>query len=268
MAIEWLLPVAKDLYEYRNEVFSTWDAFVSKVFGPKSSIAFVGPGGVGKTILLDHIVGNTKKSGYVKPPQSRRSETGKAKASGNRLALLVAPGQGGPKMDSFSEIFSEENAVDGVVFVAGNGLINLRSEEAKSVQIKQGRDSIEKWREVNLREELNYLRDVVVNIRSSNKKSRKPSWMLVCVTKADLLFSEIRDVEMYYSPHGDSEFTALMKDLVVATGQDNFEWDALPVCSVLEDFSWGEEVLSTQLDGAARDHYLAQMVDKLGELCR
>jgi len=69
-------------------------------------------------------------------------------------------------------------------------------------------------------------------------------------------------------PHGNSAFTAVLNGLTSSLGTDNFEWDALPVCSALEDFSWGNEITKSGLDEQARDRYLSQMISKLGDLCR
>lgn len=267
-AAKWVLPASKELYKNRHEIMSSWDKIISKIFGAKTSVAFVGPGGIGKTVLLDHITGKAYEPEYKAPGQSRRQESGKAKAEENRLAIIVSPGQGGPQIDSFSKIFHEERAVDGVVFVAGNGLVTLRRDDAVRQNIASGFDTICKWKLKNIQAELEYLKEVAAHIRNSSKKSRKPKWMIVAVTKLDLLFDNLSDVEEYYSPHGTSEFSEILNNLVVALGTDNFEWDAMPVCSALDDFSWGDEVVSSQLGEKERDHYLSQMVEKLGEMCR
>lgn len=267
-AAKWALPASKELYSNRNQIMSGWETFLTKILGPKSSVAFVGPGGIGKTVLLDHLTGAAFKSNYKIPGQSRRQESGKTKADGNRIAIVVAPGQGGPQVDSFSNIFDGKKGVDGIVFVAGNGLVSLRRNDAIQQNIQAGLDSVEKWRAKNQEAELKYLREVAANIRASNNKSGKPKWMLVAATKADLLFDDLPNIERYYSPHCDSEFSKVLDDLVVALGTDNFDWEAVPVCSALDDFSWGNEVMQSRLDEAARDHYLSQFVDKLGEMCR
>jgi hypothetical protein len=266
--VKWALPVAKELYKNRHQIMSGWEVLLTKFLGPKSSVAFVGPGGIGKSVMLDHITGSALKPNYKPPAQSRRAEMGKAKAEGNRLAIVVAPGQGGPQLDSFENIFDEKKGVDGIVFVAGSGLVSLRHQEAIQQSIVSGFDTIQKWKLRNLEAELIYLNDVARYIRASIKRSRKPKWMLVAATKADLLIDDLASVEKYYSPHGSSAFTSVMNELVEAVGTDNFEWDALPVCSALDNFSWGEEILQSKLDSDARDHFLAQLVARIGEMCR
>ena len=171
-------------------------------------------------------------------------------------------------MDAFNEVFGGRNPVDGVVFVAGSGLITLRDEQAKQMNIKRGYATIDEWRELNCEGELEYLRDLRTTIEASHAESRRPRWLLVASTKADLYYREIEKVRAYYSPYGDSDFTNILNKLEVKVGRNNFEWDALPVCSMLEDFHWGEEVIPSQLDTDRRDKYLVQMRRRLGELCR
>ena len=267
MPIEWILP-AIELYKERHTLASGWDRVIAAIFGAKARVAIVGPGGVGKSVLLDHVTGDAFKAGYTKPAKSRRAELGKAKADGQRLAMVVVPGQGGPELDTMNEVLSPEKPVDGVMFVVGNGFITLRDERAKQVNIERGYDTIDKWRKLQIEAELRDLRETLGLMRAAQAKSRKPKWMMVCVTKVDLMQDELTEIEAYYSPHGDSEFSQEINTFTDQVGSDNFEWDAAPVCSILEPFEWGEDVRDSNLDAAARDHYISQMVDRVGEMCR
>ena len=267
-AVDWVLPTAKALYKSRHDIMSAGETFIAKLLGPKNSVAFVGPGGVGKTVLWDHITGAAYKPDYKKPGKSSRQEKGKAKVGDNQLAIVVAPGQGGPQVDSFEKIFDPKKGVDGIVFVAGNGLTTLHENEIIKHYIQEGFDTIEKWRDLNRKSELQSLKEVASNIRKSNNKAKKPKWMLVAATKVDLLPGQIEQIKEYYSPYGTSEFSQTLNELVLALGKDNFECDAIPVCSALDNFVWGTEHIPSQLNEADRDHYLSQMVDTLGRMCR
>lgn len=269
MTVEWLIPAAKEAYKNREVALNTWEKLVTKLLGPKYRIAFVGPGGIGKTVLLDHMTGSAFKGGYEAPGQSRKAEDGTAKTNGNRLAVVVAPGQkSGPQIEVYNNIFDPENPVDGVVFVAGNGFVTTRDEHAMEANIGRGYDTVEKWRELSLAAELEVLEELCGLVRASKQKSRKPKWILVAVTKADLFYGEIQEARRYYSPHLESEFSHKLNRLRDSVGHDNLSWDATPVCSMLDDFVWGEETVESELSIEERDHYLSQFVTLLGGFCR
>jgi hypothetical protein len=141
--------------------------------------------------------------------------------------------------------------VDGIVFVAGGGLITLREALARETSISKGYDTIHRWQELSLAAELDDLAQICASIRQTKRVSRNPKWLLVATTKIDLLYDQIGAVKDYYSPNGSSAFSKLLNDLKEDVGRDNFEWDAVPVCSHLENFQWGNEILPTQLDASA-----------------
>ncbi|MEO0701875.1 MAG: GTPase [Pseudomonadota bacterium] len=268
MAVEWLLPAAKEAYKHREVGFSTWDGFVENVFGPKTRIAIVGPQGIGKSVLLDHLTGKARKKNYQSPGKSSKAEPGRIKAGDNRLAITVAPGAGGPQVDTFNEVFNADDPVDGVIFVAASGLVTLREENAVEANISRGYRSIDDWRALNVGGEIEYLKEVAAKIRSTKAKNRRPRWLLVAATKTDLYYDDVSEEEKFYSPHFESNFSNVLHTLRCDVGRDNFEWEAVPVCSQMDDFIWGEQSLTSQLSSEDRDHYLAQMTRRLGELCR
>ncbi len=129
MDIVWAGKAVKAAYDYREHIMTIWDRRLAKVPGPRYKIAFVGPGGIGKTALLDHMTGKVQRKGYSLPARSVKQETGKTKVLGQRLAATVAPGQdSGPRSDTYERIFDPKHPVDGVVFVAGYGFETIRSE--------------------------------------------------------------------------------------------------------------------------------------------
>ncbi|MBU2868948.1 hypothetical protein [Pacificibacter marinus] len=269
MPVEWIIPAARGAYNNRQVALSTWEKLITKILGPKYRIGFVGPGGIGKTVLLDHMTGAAFKDGYEAPGQSRKAEAGKAKANGSRFAVVVAPGQqSGPQIETYNKIFDSEDPIDGVVFVAGNGFVTARDEHAAEVNMSLGYDTISKWRDLNLQAELEILEEVCRLIRASKQKSRKPKWILVAVTKVDLFYGNIEDARRYYSPHLGSEFAEKLNRLRESVGHDNLSWDATPVCSLLDSFVWGNEVVESSLSKEDRDHYLSQFVTLLGSFCR
>ncbi|WP_417825009.1 hypothetical protein [Thalassospira lucentensis] len=269
MTVEWAVPVLKEAVKNRHIVLNGWHRMVAFFLGPQSSIAVVGQGGIGKSVLVDHITGKAFKPNYKLPPKSRKIEKGLTKSQENRLALTVAPGQGGPQVDAFNKVFSTKGkTVDGIIFVAGNGLVSLRQEASIERYIKENNYDLDTFRREQLKDELDYLKQITNQVRMAQSRERKPRWLMVAVTKVDLYHSDLPAAEKYYSPHGDSQFSRALNKLKALVGADNFEWDSAPVCSALEDFVWGEETLKSDIDDIHRDHYLAQMIQRIGEMCQ
>lgn len=155
-----------------------------------------------------------------------------------------------------------------MVFVVGSGFVTLRNPDEERVNIGRGVDTLEKWRALHKAAELEYLEEILGYMRATKRKSRKPSWLLVALTKIDLFYTELAEARSYYSPHGNSRFSKLLNEFQANVGRDNIEWDAVPVCSRLDSFMWNGKVVASQLDTNARDFFTAQTLKRMGELCQ
>ena len=200
--------------------------------------------GVGKTVLFDYLTYSAYKAGYSPPLTSQEREEGKIVATRkNRIAITVVPGQSStPRFETLDSLFNEKNPVDGIVYVVANGFIELREKLSKQILIEKGFDSLKKYKDYQLSQELSDLSDICEKIRQSVRRSKKPSWMIIAVAKADLFYNEINEAEKYYNPFGDSSFVNIVKKLRVQAGEDNFRWTAAPVCAWLENFEWNNEI--------------------------
>jgi len=67
MDIEWVLPVAKEAYQHRDEIQKAWQKILAILLGKKTKIAFTGMAGTGKTVLFDYLTDKAYKRDY-KPP--------------------------------------------------------------------------------------------------------------------------------------------------------------------------------------------------------
>ncbi len=261
----WLLPAAKEAWKHRNEIQSIWTRVATRLFGQRRSIAFTGMAGAGKTVLFDHITGNAFKAGYRPPPISQVPEKGKLLTHRKKIALTVVPGQdSAPRLVATDSLFGKES-VHGVVHVVCNGFAALRSSDAKQYITEHGLQTIEQFQEVQRREELRDLDDTCNLIRQSIRKHKEPRWMIVAVSKIDLYYDNLSRAAEYYSPSSDSPFAERMRKLEHKVGADNFRWSAVPVCSSLEDFTWGEHTIvsNVKVKTQARDHYLAAFVEAI-----
>jgi Fe2+ transport system protein B len=265
----WLLPAAKEAYKNRDEIKSLWSRISTYFLGKKSSLAVTGMAGVGKTVLFDHLSAKAYKRGYKPPGRSEDEESGKVSAEGQRIGFRTIPGQSAkPRREALDHIFLGKKPVDGVIHVVANGFIEIRKQVSRQAHIKDaGLDTLEKFRAFYMKEDLKDLHETCEIIRQSFQKHRKPSWVLVAVTKADLFYGSIEQAEKHYSPEGDGEFSQRMKLLQSQIGSDNIRWEALPVCAWLEDFQWNGEQQPSLLKPDERDHYIALFAEQLERYC-
>jgi hypothetical protein len=144
----------------------------------------------------------------------------------------------------------------------------VRNQLARQALAKEAElQTLEKFRQYQLKSELEDLVNITELIRRSQRKHRKPSWMLIAANKFDLYHEDHSEVEQYYSPYGRSEFIDKLKNLRMHTGEDNFDWDTLPVCGWLEHFEWNNQWRYSKLNQKHRDNYLLQFAEHLEKRC-
>ncbi len=240
--LSWTVPAAAQAWENREQIVSLWEKTIAFLLGRKTRIAFTGVSGTGKTVLLDCLTGKAFRQDYTPPKHSSaEEEKGRLAAKGKRIALTVVPGQAASttRFDVLEELFDPDDPVEGVVHVVANGFVEIRDATAREALAKEGKlDTLQKFRAHQMEEEVKHLADLCRDIRRCQSKSRRPRWVLVAVTKADLFLPEIEAARLHYSPAGDGQFVTALKALKLQIGEDNFTWTAVPVCGWPEDFHW------------------------------
>jgi hypothetical protein len=261
MVVEWLAP-ALTAYRHRDDVRGLLEGGMAWLFGKKTTLAFTGMEGVGKTVLLDHLTGAAFREGYTLPLRSQREERGHVTTASKRLLATVVPGQvAAPRRLTLDKLFGGKQAIDGVVHVVCNGLASIREPDAARSLLRQSKlTTLAKYRKYALGQELADLDETCQAIRESHRKKRTPGWLIVAVDKVDLYFDTIEQARDYYSPTGDSPFVEKLRTLATQVGTDFFRWETAPVCGCLEKFVWNREELLPQIDAAKRNAYLAQFL--------
>jgi hypothetical protein len=149
-----------------------------------------------------------------------------------------------------------------------NGFATVRSPGGAAILIRNlGITTIKKHREYQLLQELNDLDQTCERIREAHKNHKGPPWLIVAVDKADLYQDTIEKARLYYSEDGNSEFSQRLRKLMSQAGSDNFRWTAVPVCSLVEDFTWNNKQQPTQITLEDRNAYLKQFLGVLREYC-
>lgn len=261
----WILPVAKEAYENREEVANTWDKLRKFFDGKETAIAVTGLPGSGKSLLCDYLTGKAYQRDYQKPGKSEKLEKGKVSTKNLTIRLATVPGQDSPpKFQALDELFDQDTPIDGVIHVVANGFTNVRSTFGQELLTRKNALTI--YRKSQFEQEIEDLSHICELIRKSIRRSGKPKWLLVAVTKIDLYYDDIETArDRYY--HGGSDFIERIQKLSNQVGSDNFVWDAFPVCSSLDDFVLGKETVVSKFKEDQRNYYIRNFLQKIKALC-
>lgn len=257
-------------YKHRKQLANIFANGWSYLFGRKTSVAFTGMEGVGKTVLFDHLSGRAFVEGYKPPMRSEKAESGSVTTTEKRLVLQVIPGtrDSQPRLESLNKIFRESKPVDGVIHVVANGFASTRNHDTiQALLVREKLNTIPKYRSFRLNSEMNDLEETCQAIREAHHKHRRPTWLIVAIDKVDLYQDSVLKVRSYYSPEGDSCFSQRLRLLQTQVGSDNFRWKAVPVCTWLEQFAWHKQVVGSQVTAEMRNGYFAQFRDELQNTC-
>ena len=268
--VPWVVPAAKGAYEHREEILKGMQWLKDYLLRKRSSVVFTGMPGVGKTVLFDYLMGKGYEPGYEPPGKSRSVESG-AKAEGSeKIALAVIPGDvSGPRYDAIDKLILGKSPPDGIIHVVANGFAEIRHDDARAQQIEEaGLDTIEKFREFQRKGEIEDLREVCQKIRQAQRKHRKPSWMIVAATKADLFPKELDEARKHYSPSGSGVFGDQLRELAGFVGADNFRWTSCHVCSARVQFTWGKKTVKPGIEEGQRDALLATLWSEIKAHCQ
>jgi ATPase subunit of ABC transporter with duplicated ATPase domains len=153
----WFIPtlqtvgVGVGLYANRQAMLDILQKLRNR-FTSKNRIAVMGMSGVGKTVLIDYILGRGGTD-YKIPLISQNAEYEMIKIQDKNVEFIIVPGQEqGSRSEAIQEL--EKNPPAGIIHVFANGYANARNTAVQASLIEQGIDTIEKIRKRNLDLEL------------------------------------------------------------------------------------------------------------------
>lgn len=265
MVDPWTIPTAGlEAYKHREEIASIIDRLVSTLRGEKSIVAVTGMPGVGKSVLLDHLSGAALKADYVPPGHSRKVERGIRRAQRLRILFRAIPGQQSPvRVQGLDDLFNAKRPVAGLLHVVANGYSQLRSSFAKD-QLEEEM-TLAQYQQIRREAEINDLRATLNYVRGAMLRHKRPFWVVVAVNKADLFASpaQLADAQEHYTRKGG--FLEALEEFVDQVGEDNAQWEALPVSTWSETFQWRDEEIRPALDRAQQLHTLRQLAKAIEE---
>jgi hypothetical protein len=203
-------------------------------------------------------------SDYRAPPASRGPERHTVRSLRRRVALTVLPGQDSPqRADAEDKLFKGWRAADGIVYVTSFGYTSIREASARQQRIRDGQDTIELFRQAELRAELADLERQCIRLHACMLRNNRPTWMIVAVAKVDLFTDRSREAEAYYSPHSDSPFAERLRDLQGRIGRDRFDWTAIPVAAHPQRFEWNGHAVTPAFGTDDRNQFVKTFRDAI-----
>lgn len=273
----YVIKAGKAAYKRRGQIKKMWEQIYEKTLGRKVEIAFTGMPGVGKTVLFDYVSGNASEEGgrYIKPFTSFESEKKTIKIPRDesygfpkkRVIRTVIPGTTNIHLKTLEDMFERGPGVDGIIHVVCNGFVEVRIDNAvRSLINEHNIKTVEAFRKYQMDLELEDLKETCRFIQGSIARNQRPSWMIIVVAKVDLYHCCLDDVLYSYSPDGDTDFSKYLSAFSSLTKMGD-TLNVYPVCCCLEDFTWNEDTVESEVESDLRYDLVENLIKVIGNYC-
>lgn len=228
-------------------------------------VVVTGAAGSGKTVLAQHLQRARLRS-YT--PSASRSEQEEHidqplwRGRGVRFRVVPGHGEGGVRYASLARLLHTEPVV-GVVHVVANGFRSRREDGAEPATAALSLDELVAQHRA---EEQAELEETLTHLKMAIAAHRRPRWMVLALAKSDLYVPELPDLRVTHAPGGTSDVARSIDALRAFVGTGGLRWEALPVATWLEDYTWGDEVRPTGMDAAQRDELLRAFRERISAL--
>ncbi len=215
-------------------------------------VVMTGRSAVGKSVLSSRMRGLTEDLAWELPVTSEDVESGVITIGEWAQIIRVIPGQGIRERDKgLHEAFYKHDKLRGVIHVVDWGFTCPRDSVVRRQWIREKkRDTIEKLRQHNLEVECRDFEKVCERIRESYAVFKRPKWLMIAVTKADLFMDDLNEAQAYYHPKVESPFTRILKEqLLDKVGDQHITCRAMPVSAWDMNFEWNGEVVPSNIGG-------------------
>ena len=220
------------------------------------TVAVTGMTGVGKSELVDHLVGRPQPGGT---PEAGSAVLERRVRRGGRLTgfrFRVVPGENAAtRLGALDEVFHDD-PVDGVLHLVAHGHATGRRPAGTT-----GPALV--TREQQLDAELEDWTVTAHRVAAMAVRRERPTWLVVVVTKADLFADDLDDVVRSYSPGSGTPFGDRLDELRALAGAAKLSIDVLPACSHLEHQAGGATASVTPKQ---RDAYLEALRTRMAQL--
>ena len=223
------------VYNNKQMILSTIYKAVNYLIA--SDVIITGVSGSGKTYLLEYITHEVKDNKMLRKGVSVKGEDYILFIGNGNLPkkITVVPGQ---KIASSNNLLNNlldnnEKRLSGIIHVMDYGHSFPRDSHSIANFESFGINTLEKAREYNIEEELNYL-DAIVN--RIEKSKQKPKWFCLALTKTDL-YKSSKAISYYRSNDRFKKIITKLEQLIPAERIKYF----IPTCSTISTVNYGKQ---------------------------
>lgn len=264
-----ILKPATYVYKYRHKINEFLvKARVKFKLGVSPHILVLGRGGVGKTVLLDHISDEASSKEWQLPETSSTTELKTAELGEWYKIIAVAPGQNTlERRKAVDNALNTKNNLQGIIYLTDFGYTEIRNEALKEELVQEGLTDIDSIRKKNLDLELEEFDTFLTFLEHAILNERGPKWLIIGVNKIDLYFDHLKDAQRYYDPECNGKFKDRIEKLYSQIGRHKLKVICLPVCSLNEPYSWNNLEVTSKINSSMRSrNYLKAFIDQIGLL--
>jgi len=262
-----VIPVAREIQKNAPELEKAWKRVTRALFGRTYLLAITGVSSAGKTVLHDYLSGNAYRDDYHPPGISGEAEHARRRVKKAKLDLVVVPGQkGARRWEALDQLFNRDRPPVGVVHVVSHGYVGPLLPAAEAELVEQGVTTVDRYRKVQLKNELRDFEKTCDEIGRSIRRTGSPQWIMIAVAKADLYWPEAVAAQRYYLTNARSPFVRILNSLRRDVGENNLEVSAAPVSAWLEDFVYNGSRIPSVLKPFERDYQVRTFATYLHDL--
>lgn len=255
-------------YQHRHTLNQWWKMALAYLNKGNTNILVTGRPNVGKTILVEQMLGEAGSMYHDQPEASNKVEV-EAVTIGKWTQLIrTLPGQSSSTRSmGINDAFDDNKDLKGVIHVVDFGYTTPRDPATAASLIKDQKiEKVENLRNFNLESENREIIKIVSIIEQSITRQSTPKWILIAVNKVDIFYESLNEALSYYHPLGTSHFSKTLRELQHKVGSDKLKIYVTQTCADLGDFKWDKEEVKSKINKEQQKKILRDYINVLATI--